>query len=126
MIHRDIVLEEDRALADRVVRAFSYFESCAAAITASVSGTCQSLARLRHDLAFNPYDYLRHQIHTVINIESNSLFILTVRPIDATIPARLEQPGIRGCLHDGLDKVRQFTLAEKINRHLSRKVKHGC
>ncbi len=126
MIHLDIVLEEDRTLADRFVRALRYLENCAASITASVSGTCQSFACLRYDHAFDLHKHLIHQIHTLINIESISSFILTVRPIDVPILARVEQPVNRVCLEDELDGVRPFTLAEKANFHSSWDAQHGC
>ena len=126
MIHLDIVLEEDRTLADRFVRALRYFEYCAAAIAASVSGTCQSFACLRYDHAFDPHKYLIYQIHTLIDIESILSFILSVRPIDVPILARVEQPVNRVCLKDELDGVRPFTLAEKANFHSSWDVQHGC
>lgn len=126
MIHLDIVLEEDRTLADRFVRALRYFENCAAAIAAYVSGTCQSFAYLRYAHAFDPHKHLFHQIHTLINIESISSYILSVRPIDVPILTRVEQPVNRVCLKDELDGVRPFTLAEKAYFHSSWDAQHGC
>jgi hypothetical protein len=125
MIHRIFVLEEDRALTDRVIRAFSSIESCAATVSVSASGTCQSLARFIHDLVFNLYDYLSPHIYSLICIESNSRLVLATSSMCVAIPARGEGPVIRVYLHQDHDRFQSLALLLITNRQSSREAKHG-
>jgi hypothetical protein len=125
MIHRIFVLEEDRALTDRVIRAFISIESCAAAVSGSASGICQSLARFIHDLVFDLYNYLSPQIHAWISSETKSHFVLAPRSIGVYIPLGNEEPAIRDYLLQDLDSFQSFALVSITNRQSSREAKHG-
>ena len=126
MIHRFFVLEEDRSLTDRVIRAFSSIESCAAAVSESASGTCQNLARFIHDLVFDLYNYLSPQIHAWISSETKSHFVLAPRSIGVYIPPGHEEPAIRVYLHQDHDSFQSFALVPITNRQSIREAKHGC
>jgi len=105
MIHRVIVLEEDRALADRVVRALQQSGIEAATVVASMREACQKLSSLSHNLALIPYEYLSHQLHTLYSVEPNLRFILTAKSPNRIKTRRFEEPVIGIVAIDDIEGV---------------------
>ena len=94
MIHRVIVLEEDRALADRIIWAFRNNGIDTATVVASMREARQKLSNLSHNLALIPYEYLGNPLHTLSRIDPEIRFILTVKSSGNKETARFEEPVI--------------------------------
>jgi ABC-type dipeptide/oligopeptide/nickel transport system permease component len=79
MIHRVIILERDRASADRIIKVLRDTGIDAVTVVATMREACQRLTSRSHDLAVIPIEYLNHQLHTLRKIAPDLRFILTTR-----------------------------------------------
>ncbi|HET6445040.1 MAG TPA: ABC transporter permease subunit [candidate division Zixibacteria bacterium] len=111
MIHRVIILEENRYTADQIVRTLRETGIDAATVVATIDEAYQSLGRRSYDLALIPSKYLGRHIRTLSAIEPKLRFILTVSSTGDKASLHYEDPVIGHVPIDQVESVLPVMLS---------------